>query len=193
MDTVLFRRGGHRMRQQARNLRLLQAGGGSRDEGDSLQQALQHHCLALRPLRSLQSSQMCAHLDVRPDLPSISISPNIALKNPSLCCSSSSWLRARTTGCRCRIGRSVALGWLGLPPRRNPDRDRKVHLVDREAPTLPAQVRVEPKRPGVSGLSPQAVAPTLVVAGRVLRICDDIVDKWAAPCLNFCKGFGACA
>ena len=37
------RRGGHRMRQQARNLRLLQAGGGSRDEGDSLQQALQHH------------------------------------------------------------------------------------------------------------------------------------------------------
>ena len=43
-DGHLFvRRGGHRMRQQTRNLRLLQAGGGSRDEGDSLQQALQQY------------------------------------------------------------------------------------------------------------------------------------------------------
>ena len=41
---TFFRHGGHRMRPQARNLRLLQAGGGSRNEGGIQQQTPQHHC-----------------------------------------------------------------------------------------------------------------------------------------------------
>ena len=40
--TLFFRRGGHRMREQARNVRLLQAGGGSGNEGGIQQQTLQH-------------------------------------------------------------------------------------------------------------------------------------------------------
>ena len=61
-DVHFFRRGGHRMRQQARNLRLLQAGGGSRDEGDSLQPALQHHCFDHRPFFAGPGSATCSGL-----------------------------------------------------------------------------------------------------------------------------------
>ena len=50
MDTFSTRRA----RQQARTLRLPQAGGGSQDEGDSLQQALQHHCFDHRPFEFVE-------------------------------------------------------------------------------------------------------------------------------------------